>query len=165
MSVKTRLAALGLTAAMAIALPVLKEWEGEPSPVPRWDKIGKVWDVCYGDTVAEKRTYTRSECDVLLEKRAREDYAKKAQKCVPGLADRPFQWASATVHSYNIGIPAFCGGTAARRFNAGDWKGGCAAYKLWVKSNGKYVQGLANRRYAATDGRIPEYELCMVGLS
>ena len=161
---KAKIAALGLSAAVAIAFPVVKEWEGNPSPVPRWDKIGKVWDVCYGDTTAEKRTYARTECEALLQAKLRDEYAPKAQKCVPGLADRPFQWAAATSFSYNVGTAAFCGSTAARRMNAGDWKGGCEALKMWVKAKGVYVQGLANRRYAATDGRIPEYDLCMVGL-
>lgn len=162
---RQKIAGLSLAAMLAIAVPVVKEWEGAPSPVPHWDKIGKVWDVCYGDTVAEKRTYTLPECDVLLSRKLSEEYGPKVAQCVPGLADRPFQWAGATILSYNIGTGAFCGSTAARRFNAGDWKGGCEAFKLWVKSNGKFVQGLANRRYAATDGRVPEYDLCVMGLT
>ena len=42
-------AAIGLIAVVA-------SWEGKPTTEPHWDRIGKVWDVCYADTQIEKRT-------------------------------------------------------------------------------------------------------------
>jgi len=147
---------------VTLATPLVAEWEGY-SLKPRWDRIGGVMDVCYGDTEAEMREHTKAECLGLL----RIQLSKRGDaiaKCVPGLVERPTVWAAGTSLAYNVGVPAFCNSTAARRFNAGNWIGGCEAFKMWVKAGGKYVQGLANRRYAANDGRIPEYTICMLGL-
>jgi lysozyme len=48
--------------------------------------------------------------------------------------------------SYNIGAGAFCKSTVVRRWNAGDYAGGCEAFLMWNKVNGRVVQGLVNRR-------------------
>ena len=47
---------------------------------------------------------------------------------------------------YNIGPGAFAGSTVVKRFNNGDTNGAAEAFKLWIKDNGKKVQGLVNRR-------------------
>jgi len=56
--------------------------------------------------------------------------------------------------AYNIGIKAFCGSTMVRRWNAGDYAGGCAEIRRWVYAGGKRLRGLVVRREA-------EYRLCM----
>jgi lysozyme len=84
----------------------------------------------------------------MLVARLASDYAPAVIKCVPGLADRPKQLSASLSLSYNIGTSAFCRSTAAKRFNAGDWKAGCDAFLLWVKAGGRTVQGLVNRRQA-----------------
>jgi lysozyme len=46
----------------------------------------------------------------------------------------------------------------ARKANAGDMAGACAALSLWVNVNGKPVRGLINRRALAREyceGRKP----------
>lgn len=48
--------------------------------------------------------------------------------------------------SYNIGQTAFCKSTVVRRWNAGDYAGGCEAFLMWNRVGGKVVQGLVNRR-------------------
>src|SRR3546814_5075568 len=53
---------------LAIAMPLVADWEGRTNS-PHWDKIGKVWDVCYGDTKVEMRTYADAECKAMLSKR------------------------------------------------------------------------------------------------
>ena len=72
------------------------------------------------------------------------------------------QLAAATSLAYNIGITAYCGSTADKRFDQRNFAGGCAGLKLWDKARvgGKLqtVRGLANRR-------ADEYRLCMTGLS
>ena len=50
-----------------------------------------------------------------------------------------------------------CRSTAARRFNAGDWRGGCEAFLMWNKAGGRPVRGLTLRRQR-------ERALCMKGL-
>ncbi|MDE2472702.1 MAG: glycoside hydrolase family protein, partial [Bradyrhizobium sp.] len=56
--------------------------------------------------------------------------------------------------AYNIGVPRFCHSTIARRFNAGDTAGACAAIKWYVYAGGKRLPGLVKRREA-------EFKLCM----
>lgn len=56
--------------------------------------------------------------------------------------------------AYNIGIKAFCGSTMVKRWNAGDYTGGCAEIRRWVYAGGKRLHGLVTRREA-------EYRLCM----
>jgi lysozyme len=59
-----------------------------------------------------------------------------------------YQWAAYTSLAFNIGVPAFCRSSIARKANAGDIAGACAAIELYVYAGGKRVQGLANRRAA-----------------
>lgn len=48
--------------------------------------------------------------------------------------------------AYNIGPTAFCRSTVVKRWNAGDYAGGCDAFLMWVKAGGKVLHGLVNRR-------------------
>ena len=45
----------------------------------------------------------------------------------------------------------------ARRFNAGDWRGGCNAFLAWNRAVGKVVRGLTRRREA-------ERKICLAGV-
>lgn len=67
-----------------------------------------------------------------------------------------YQWEldAALSLAYNIGIKAFCGSTMVKRWNAGDYAGGCAEIRRWVYAGGKRLRGLEKRREA-------EYRLCM----
>lgn len=48
--------------------------------------------------------------------------------------------------TYNIGLGNFKKSTVLRKFNAGDFSGAAEAFMLFVKANGKVMQGLINRR-------------------
>lgn len=52
----------------------------------------------------------------------------------------------AVTFSYNVGSKAFCSSTLVRRWNAGDYAGGCDELARWVYVKGRRVQGLVNRR-------------------
>lgn len=67
-----------------------------------------------------------------------------------------YQWEldAAMSLAYNIGVKAFCGSTMVKRWNAGDYAGGCAEIKRWVYAGGKKLRGLVTRREA-------EYRTCM----
>lgn len=145
-----------IVAALGLAVPFVQGWEGLVL-TPHRDIVGTP-DGCFGDTKVERRGYTPDECSVLLVSRLASDYAPAVIKCVPGLADRPRQLAASLSLSYNIGTGAFCKSTAARRFNAGDWAGGCEAFTMWSRAGGKEVRGLLNRRRA-------ERALCLGDLS
>jgi lysozyme len=135
-----------LVAALGLAVPFIQNWEGLRT-TPYGDVTGKP-TVCFGETQGANRAYTPDECSVMLVARLASDYAPAVIKCVPGLADRPKQLSASLSLSYNIGTSAFCRSTAAKRFNAGDWKAGCDAFLMWRFAGGREVAGLLNRRKA-----------------
>ncbi|WP_458097353.1 glycoside hydrolase family protein [Roseomonas sp. WA12] len=110
--------------------------------------------------------YTEAECQASLETQL-VAHAAPVLACVPGLAGlagRTNQTAAAVSFAYNIGTGAFCRSTAARRFNSGDWRGGCRAFNeddtgrpQWVTAGGWVLPGLVKRRAA-------ERALCETGL-
>lgn len=140
-----------LIAALGLAVPLVQQWEGLET-TPYRDVTGKP-TVCYGDT-KDVRARTEAECSVLLVARMAHDFAPAVIACVPSLADRPKQLAASLSLAWNIGTGAFCKSTAARRFNAGQWKAGCDAFLMWRFAGGREVRGLLNRRRA-------ERELCL----
>ncbi|MFH5927187.1 lysozyme [Roseomonas xinghualingensis] len=120
---------------------------------------------CMGDTtdVVVGRRYTEAECQESLETQLLA-HAAPVLACVPGLAGRTNQLAASVSFAYNIGTGAFCRSTAARRFNAGDWRGGCRAFNendagqpQWVTAAGIRLPGLVRRR-------AEERALCETGL-
>ncbi len=172
MAVNPRVIAWAVAASVAIATPFIAPWEGKKND-PYLDIVG-IPTVCYGETRVEMRRYTDAECMDMLQP-AVEGFAKDVLTCTPGLAHHPYQLAAATSLTYNIGSGAYCRSTVAKRFNAGDLRGGCAAFALFNGAtyskpqpnhncrqlkDGRWfceVQGLINRRK-------DEVGLCMVGL-
>lgn len=84
-------------------------------------------------------------------------HAEPVLKCTPGLKDHPKQLAAAVSLAYNIGPNAYCRSTVAKRFNAGDWAGACAAFEMWNRAGGKVLKGLVRRR--ADERRLCETDL------
>lgn len=97
------------------------------------------------------QVYTEAQCTMLLE-RELVIHAQGVMNCTPGLRGegRDNQRAAAVSLAYNIGVSAYCRSTAAKRFNAGDYRGGCNAFLAWNKARVggvlRPVQGLTNRR-------------------
>lgn len=147
----------GVAAGLAMAIALIKPWEGKAND-PYLD-IVKVPTVCYGHTgsVDMQRRYADAECDALLA-RDIDSHSAPILQCVPALADRPYQLAASASLAFNIGPRAFCNSTAARRFRADDWRGGCDAFLMWNKAGGRFVRGLDNRRRA-------ERRVCVTGLA
>lgn len=145
------LTALVGAAAVAVLVPTVQRWEGVEH-VPYRDIVG-IWTVCYGDTnnVVPGRRETQEQCEARLERQLIA-HAKPVLECVPKLTRYPNATAAAVSLAYNIGPTAFCRSTVARRFNAGDIRGGCDALMMWNKARvrGKLVvvRGLTNRRNA-----------------
>lgn len=150
------IAALVGAGAATVLIATVQMWEGREH-VPYRDVVG-IWTVCDGDTkgVVPGDVQTDTECDARLERQLIA-HAKPVLKCVPGLKDRPNQLAASVSLAYNIGTSSFCRSTAARRFNAGDWRGGCNAMLRWNKAGGRVIRGLQNRRRA-------EWQICVRGL-
>ena len=160
---KGTLVALVGAGAAAILAAIVPEFEGTRL-VGYLDPVG-IPTKCMGDTrnVVVGRRYTSEECRISLEEQL-VAHAGPVIACVPALAGRTYQAAAAVSFAYNIGTGAFCRSTAARRFNAGDWRGGCRAFNeddagrpQWVTAAGIRLPGLVKRRAA-------ERELCETGL-
>jgi len=141
--------------ALALSTPTIEQWEGTRT-YPYRDIAG-IWTVCTGETRVAMRRYTPAECETMLRRAVEDEFAPAVIAAVPGLKSRPYQLAATISLTYNIGTRGFARSTVARRFNAGNWKGGCDAFLMWVNAGGKRVQGLVNRRKA-------ERELCLTGL-
>ena len=139
---------------LAMATVIIGVWEGR-SNEPYRDIVG-IWTVCDGQTNVAMRRYTDAECDAMLAKSIQVEYAPAVYKCVPALRERKYEGAAAISLTYNIGSGAFCRSTVARRFNNGDWRGGCNAFSSWVYAGGRKINGLVNRRKA-------EVSLCLKG--
>lgn len=149
---KRTLAGVVGAAAAAILFAIVPKYEGEVLTT-YYDPVG-IATVCYGDTTPEMAipgmTYTREECLRALEKEL-VTHAGPVLKCTPGLKDHPKQLAAAVSLAYNIGSSAYCRSTVARRFNAGDWAGACAAFEMWNRAGEKFSRDLcaAGRTNAA----------------
>lgn len=146
------------------AMDLIKAWEGlrlEAYLCP-----AGVWTIGYGHT--GPAAYRGAKIDehkahMLLET----DVAMVAQQ-VAKLLKRPAtsnQFGAFVSLAFNIGIGAFKGSTALRRFNAGDLQGAAEAITWWNKAtvNGKkqVLRGLVNRRederilFLSTDDMAP----------
>lgn len=116
---------------------------------PYLDPVG-VKTVCTGETQnIEDRIYSAGECAVMLRTRMTRDYAPPLVKCVPDLADPAHAWQFGALldFSYNAGWSAACKSPMARRFNAGDWAGGCKAFDgYYATARGRKLPGLVRRR-------------------
>lgn len=148
MSWKKRLAAAGLTAALALVV----HFEGKVNRT--YADVGGVPTICYGHTgpdVHPGMTATDEQC----EQWAAEDLLK-ADAAVRGCVTRPMtdnvRSAFADL-AYNIGGAKFCGSSIVRKYNAGDDAEACARLELYNKAAGKVLRGLQRRRAA-------ERELC-----
>jgi lysozyme len=114
------------------------------------DLVG-VWTICDGLTGGVKRGQreTRVGCMLRLEA-VLVEHSEQVLRCVPTLRGpgREQQLFASVSLSYNIGWPSFCRSTAARRFNARQWRAGCDAFLMWDKAGRppRVVNGLRLRR-------------------
>ena len=150
---------LGIAAATAAAIfATIAGWEGKEND-PYRDIVG-VWTVCYGDTASVTPGVRQSDaqCAERLDSQVAA-HAAPIIRCVPALRQpsRQNQLVASVSLAYNIGPSGFCRSTAARLFNAGQWRSGCDAFLRWNRAGGRIVRGLTNRRRA-------EHAICVRGL-
>lgn len=157
---KPKKALVGVVGAIAAGVLFVSIPKDEGTELRAYRDIVGVWTVCNGDTanVRPGMVETPEGCRKRLERQL-VAHAEPVLKCLPWLAvqGRDYPRAAAVSLAYNIGTDAFCRSTAARRFNAGDWRGGCDAFLMWTRAGGKEVRGLRLRRER-------ERELCLRGL-
>lgn len=147
MSLKQKLTVLVGAGASAIALTVIAHFEGvryEP-----YKDVGGVLTVCYGHTgidIVPNKTYTKKECDEILEL----DF-ELTKMHVDRLVKVPINdYTKAALYSFafNVGTNAFARSTMLKKLNAGDQYGACEELKKWVYVKNKVWRGLVNRREA-----------------
>lgn len=138
--------------------------EDEGYKLAAYRDIAGIPTICMGDTrnVRMGMVETPEGCVRRLEAQL-VAHAKPVMQCSPRLKEpgRDWQRAAAVSLAYNIGVGAYCRSTVDRRFDAGDWRGGCDAFLRWNKArvNGKLrpVKGLTLRRQR-------EREICLRGV-
>lgn len=143
-----------LVIAGASLLAFIAAWEGVKLK-PYLD-VGGIPTVCAGNTKdIEDREYSPSECAQMLERDV-VTHGMEMLACVDVPLTQP-EYEAYVSFSYNVGTPAFCGSTLARKLNAGDRVGACNELLRWNRAGGKVMRGLTKRRQA-------ERELCLRGV-
>lgn len=153
MSVKTRLAAVGLSASLILAGgTLLAPWEGKEN-VAYKDIVG-VWTQCYGNTNNVDRTKSKTD-DECADELALElvNYNNKMKKYVH-VPLTTGQEAAFTSFVYNVGEGTWQRGTPLKLLNQGRYTEACKFLMKYNKAGGKTVTGLTNRRKS-------EMEVCL----
>ncbi|HCM5145854.1 TPA: lysozyme [Klebsiella aerogenes] len=113
---------------------------------PYQDVVG-VWTVCYGHTgkdIMLGKTYTKSECDALLDK----DLNAVARQINPYIKKPIPETMRGALYSfaYNVGPGAFASSTLLKKLNSGDIPAACKELQRWTYAGGKQWKGLITRR-------------------
>lgn len=115
------------------------------------DKIGTghplTW--CHGETIGNAyvgEKFTKAQCDAMLKARL-PTYWDEIEPCIH-VETSDNEKIAYTSTAYNIGSGAFCKSAMVRDLNKGNHKSACNALMLYTHANGRFVQGLANRRAA-----------------
>lgn len=148
----------GLVGAVAAAALLVFTPAQEGRVLKTYRDIGGVLTYCDGATEGAKlgQIYTPAQCDAQID-RDLEQHAAGIARCVPMDRLTDGQRVAFVDAAFNIGVPAFCSSSMARRAKAGDMVGACDALLLWNRAGGREVAGLTRRRQR-------ERELCLRGL-
>jgi lysozyme len=150
--VSAKVVGVAAAAVLALAGGFVATWEGY-EPKPYQDIVG-VWTVCYGHTGnVEQRTYTRAECEALLQSDLGKQWNGLSNCIRRPLKDH--ETAAVLSLAFSVGYPAVCKSTMVRKINAGAAPAEfCRELFKWVYAGGKKVRGLERRRAS-------EFRLCM----
>lgn len=154
-SLRNKLVAAAGGGAMAIAAILIPSLEGvEYKP---YRDVAGVLTVCYGHTgpdIIPGKTYTRVECNALLDKDLI-PFARSVDRSVK-VPSTEYQKAALISFSYNVGVYAFEHSTLLKKLNARDYTAACDELRRWTYAGGKQWKGLMNRREV-------EHEVCRWG--
>ena len=146
-----------VTAWQPLAAKLMHAFEGcvlRAYPDPG-SKDGKPWTIGWGSTgpdIGSGTVWTQEHADV----RFLDDLDAFGRKVAALLGDAPttaHQMAALVSLAYNIGAGE--GGlktsTVLRKHPEGDYAGAQAAFSMWVKNDGRVMQGLVRRRKAEAE--------------
>ncbi|WP_065091513.1 lysozyme [Rhizobium leucaenae] len=149
---------------------LIKPWEGLALK-SHWDPYAKIYDICYGETeingkpVAAGMSFTKEQCEAILEARVYKDYYLPLVKQIPGFTSFPVGvQASELSGAYNFGVGALVRSSAVREAGKGNYRLACEMQTRFNRAGGQVVSGLVKRREMGDAQRIGEAELCISGL-
>lgn len=148
----------GLALALAATVSILQVWEGKVN-TPHWDRYGKVWDVCYGETRVEMRPYSDYECATLLNTAAG-SFQADVLRLNPRLKTDPYQLGAHTSFAYNLGVGTYANSSVRRLYAAGQEVPACKAIAKYRYAGKQVLRGLELRRLGDKT-RLGEIELCL----
>lgn len=93
-----------------------------------------------GDRIDPVRALVKLEADA-------NKFAQAVKRCAP-VPMYQHEFSAWVQFTYNVGESAFCGSTAAKKLNAGDYTGACNEMSKWVYAGGRKLNGLVKRREA-----------------
>lgn len=141
---------LGVVSASAIAGASL--WEG--TRYTPYRDVGGVPTVCQGHTgrdIDMTKVYTKEECKTFLVNDLKK-HSDGIYQCV-NVPINQNEFDAYTIFAFNVGVGAACKSLAIRTLNAGNHSAACNRIAtgpdgkpVWSYVEGKYVQGLQNRR-------------------
>lgn len=100
--------------------------------------FGSTEGVKMGDSIDPVTAINRAHRDIV-------EFEGSIKQCVR-VPLYQYEYDFAISFSYNVGAKAFCNSTLVKKWNAGDYAGGCNEVSRWVYVKGRKVQGLVNRR-------------------
>lgn len=148
-----------------LAVTTLEHWEGNVLRVYP-DRLAKnIPTYCAGRTDWKAPVGTRLTSDdcKAVNKTTLLEFGYAVLACTTWANLTPTRLVALTIFAVNIGKAGACGSQAVQQINAGNIVAGCnlisttpAGKPNWSYADGKYVQGLQNRRLA-------ERDLCLEG--
>ena len=139
---RTTIAALSISGAALVGL-LTSEGFRDKAYIPVAGDVptigfGTTEGVKMGDSIDPVRAVNRAHRDIV-------EFESALKQCVK-VPLYQHEYDFAVSFSYNVGAKAFCNSTLVKKWNAGDYVGGCNEVSRWVYVKGRKVQGLVNRR-------------------
>jgi lysozyme len=114
---------------------------------------GKPYTIGYGETQGVKcgDVWTQEQADERIEKRVREFMLGVLKACPQLQKENAEKIAACTSLAYNVGLSNFASSTVCKKTQARDYEAAADAFGMWIKAQGKVLQGLVNRRKVEAD--------------
>lgn len=151
MKAKAKAIAVAVAGALTLSgagFALIQTWEGRENVAYR--DVGGVWTICYGSTGPHVQPGMRASneaCNQML----RSDvvrFERAVQRCSAPAVLNQNQYDALVAFTFNVGERAYCNSTMSRHVREGNFQAASAQFTRWSYVQGRYVQGLNNRRMA-----------------
>ena len=132
------------------------------SLTPYQDRLARnIMTVCYGDTTAQMRTYTKAQCDDLLYGKLA-TFTRQVQRLTPNFNTLTDGRKVAVVDvTYNIGLGNYEGSTLRKLYVANAFPQACYQFTRWRFVAGKDCAVASSRCPGIMTRRKKEESLCL----